>query len=249
MPVSAPPIRTTLARALVASLCFAALVASVALLSGSFDDTDWRLIGTSLSFAVFSALAGSGVAVRVKEHPAARPLGIATIGAAAAGYVLLLVLIWVDGVGEAVWRAWGIATIGALAGSHASLVLRSTRSDDTQAVGTLVAASIALGAIDAVAGSLAVAGVIEADDDDPSVRLMAVTVVLLLLTTALPPLLRRLRASQPAAPAWPAPRGGTLERLAREVVEATERIERLDDPAAVRTECRRLRDLARDLGG
>jgi hypothetical protein len=53
-------------------------VAIVAILSDSFDDTDWRLIGTSLSFAAYSSLAAGGAALRAKEHPAARPLGALT---------------------------------------------------------------------------------------------------------------------------------------------------------------------------
>lgn len=248
MPVAAPPIRTTLARALVASLCFAALVAIVALASGSFDDTDWRLIGMSLSFTVYSALAASGVAVRLKEHPAARTLGAATVGAAAIGWVLLLVVIWGDVDGEALVRTWGVATIAALAGSHASIVVRGARAADTPAISALVAASIGLGAFDAACGALAASGAVEADEG--AARFMAVTVVLLLLTTALPPILRRVGpASSAPAAAWPPRRGGSLERLADEVVAATDRIERLDDPAAVRLECRRLRELARTLGG
>ena len=247
MPVAAPPIRTTLARALVASLCFAALVAIVALLSGSFDDTDWRLIGTSLSFAVYSALAASGAAVRLKEHPAAGKLGIATVGSAAIGWALLLALFWIDDA-EATARCWGVATIAALAGSHASIVLRGVRDADTPAISALVTASIGLGAFDAACGALAVSGAVDADEG--AARFMAVTVVLLLLTTALPPILRRVGpTSSPPAAAWPPRRRGSLERLADEVVAATERIERLDDPAAVRLECRRLRELARTLGG
>jgi hypothetical protein len=91
---------------------------------------------------------------------------------------------------------------------------------------------------------------VEVDEDDAATRVTAVTVVLLLLTTALVPVLRRLGNAAPrAAPAWPAPRGAALERLAAEVVAATERIERLSDPDAVRAECRRLRELARGHGG
>jgi hypothetical protein len=242
-------IRRALGWTLVGSLCVAALVAIVALVGDSWDETDWRLIGTSLSFAVYSALAGAGAAVRVKEHPAAQPLGLATTGAAAVAYVLLLVLVWADDAGDAVARAFGITTLAALAGSHASLVLRATRADDTPAVVLLVVASIALGALDALVGTLAITGALDVDEDDPGTRLMAVTVVLLLLTTALPPIMRRLGAAQPAPAAWPAPRGGSLERLAGEVVEATRRIERLDDPDAIRRECRRLRETARNLGG
>ena len=249
MPAGGSPIRRVLGWVFVGSLCAAALVAIVALLSDSFDDTDWRLIGTSLSFAVYSALAASGAAVRVKEHPVAGPLGALTVAAAAVAWALLLALLWAEDDSEGLARAWGVATIAALACSHASVMLRGTRASDMPLISALAATSITLGALDATAGALAVSGAVEVDEGDPVVRLMAVAVVLLLLTTALPFVLRRLSAPVEATPAWPASRGGSLERLAAEVVAATERIERLDDPDAVRAECRRLRDLARTHGG
>jgi len=244
-----PPIRRALGWVLVGSLCAAALVAIVALLSDSFDETDWRLIGTSLSFAVYSALAASGAAVRLKERWWAEPLAVVTVAAAAIAWMLLLALLWgVADDSETLARTWGVATIAALACSHAAVVLRGGRASDTAAISALVACSIALGVLDATAGSLAVVGAVEVDEDDPEIRLMAVAVVLLLLTTALPPVLRRLGGPAPATPAWPASRAGALERLAAEVVEATERIEGLSDPDAVRAECRRLRELARSHG-
>ena len=236
-----PTIRRLLGWTLVACLCFAAVVAIVALLSGSFDDTDWRLIGTSLSFAVYSALAASGAALRVKEHPAALPLGVATAAAAAIGFVLVLAVLWLDDPGEGVVRTWGVVTIAALACSHAAIVLRGTRSTDTRVVSWIVVGSIGLAAIDATVGGLAAAGAVEVDEDDPGARWMAVTVVLLLLTTGLPPILRRLGGTTELRPqAW-----GGGESLADAVIAAADRIERLDDPAAVRAECRRLRELAR----
>lgn len=251
MSAGRPLIRRALGWVLVGSLCAAALVSIVALVSDSFDDTDWRLIGTSLSFAVYSALAASGAAVRVKERPVAGPLGALTVAAAAIAWALLLVLLW-GGLddSEALARTWGVATIAALACSHASVVLRGTRASDTPAISALIVGSIALGALDATAGALAAAGALEVDEDDPVVRLMAVAVVLLLLTTALPVVLRRLSyTGEATASAWPASRGSALERLAAEVVAATERIECLDDRDAVRAECRRLRELARGHGG
>jgi hypothetical protein len=245
-----PLIRRVLGWVLVGSLCLAALVAIAALLSGSFDDTDWRLIGTSLSFGIYSALAASGAAVRLKERWFAEPLGALTAIAPAVAWILLLLLLWADANdSDALARAWGIASLVALACSHASVVLRATRGSDTFAIAALVATSVALGAIDATAGVLAIADAVDVDEDDPAVRLTAVTVVLLVLTTALPPVLRRLGSPRAAEPAWPASRGSSLERLAAEVVAATERIEGLSDPDAVRAECRRLRELARSHGG
>jgi hypothetical protein len=239
-------IRRLLGRTLVVCLCFAAVVAMVALLSGSFDDTDWRLIGTSLSFAIYSALAASGAALRAREHPAALPLGVATAATAAIGFLLVLAVLWIDDLEEGVVRTWGVVTIAALVFSHAAIVLRGTRSTDTPAIAALVVASIALATLDGTVGGLATAGAVEVDESDPGARWMAVTVVLLLLTTGLPPILRRLgRMTEALPPAW----GGRGESLADAVIAAADRIERLDDPAAVRAECRRLRELARTHGG
>jgi hypothetical protein len=246
-----PPIRRLVGWVLVGALCFAALVAIVALLSDSFDETHENLILTSLSFAAYCAIAASGTAARVKEHPAARPLAVVTAGTAAIAFVLLMAELWVelDGSEEAILRAWGVASIVALTCSHAALVFGATRESDTRTISGLVTASLALGAIDGTVGAIAVTGAFEADIDDSATRLIGVTLVLLLLTTGLPPILRRMQQRAPAAPVWPASRNGSLERLAGEVVTTTERIERLDDPAAVRAECRRLRELARTLGG
>jgi hypothetical protein len=241
-----PSIRRLLGWTLVVCLCFAAVVAIVALLSRSFDETDWRLIGTSLSFAVYSALAASGAALRVRQHPAARPLGVATAASAALGFVLVLLLLWLDDPGDGLVRTWGVVTIAALVCSHAAIVLRGTRSTDSRAIWALVVASIGLAALDGTVGALATAGAVEVDEDDPGARWMAVTVVLLLLTTGLPPILRRLGHTTEALPqAW----GGKGDSLADAVIAAADRIERLDDPAAVRAECRRLRELARARDG
>ena len=57
---SATEIRQTLGWALVAALTVAALTAIGALVGGSFDDTDWRVLGTSLGFALFSATGACG---------------------------------------------------------------------------------------------------------------------------------------------------------------------------------------------
>jgi hypothetical protein len=245
-----PLIRRALGWVLVASLCTAALVAIVALLSDSFDDTDWRLIGTSLSFPIYSALAAAGAAVRATEHRGAGPLGMLTVAAAAIAWALLLALLWSDlDDSDPLARTWGVTTIVALALSHASIMLRGTRTSDTPAISALTAGSIALGALVATAGAIATVDAIEVDEDATATRLLAIAVVLLLLTTALPVVLRRVQSPRHATAARPVPRDGSLERLAAEVVAATERIETMEDRDEVRAECRRLRQLARSHGG
>jgi hypothetical protein len=189
-----PPRRLAL-WALVAGLCIAALVAIVALVSGSFDDTDWRIIATSLGFSVCSATAAAGEALR-RERGGARALvaGV-TVAASAAAWLLLLAGLWIYEDSEGLWRACGCFALLALAGSHASLVLRSMRPADSDAVRALCWTSVATGAIDSTAGVLGISGVIEGVDEGV-VTVLAVLLVILLLTTALPPILRRIAGPQ-----------------------------------------------------
>lgn len=231
-----------IALAVAVGLCLAAAVAIFALLSGSFDDTDLRLMAASLGFAVFSATGGAGEGLRRRRDES--PLGLATVIASGVAFVLLLAVLAIDDSLELV-RAWGIAGLLALAGSHASLVLRAARPTDTPATRNLVTASVALGALDALLAILAIAGAI--DVGDAGARAGAVVVVLLLLTTALPPLLRRTARSvpEPAAPALAASAEGRTARLAAEVLAAADRLEPHADTAQFRHEVGRLRQLAR----
>ena len=80
------PIGRAVTRAIVAALCVAAGMACIALLRGDFDETDWKVIATSLLFALVSAMAGAGLAVR-PSHP---ELGSATFGASLAAFVLVV---------------------------------------------------------------------------------------------------------------------------------------------------------------
>src|SRR4051794_26490792 len=173
-----PSIRRPLGWALVVALCVAAATACLALLTGSFDDTDWRVIGTSLGFAAFSSTAAAGAGARlhareagrgggvaagfaprlafrlllrppgVHAREAGRVVGFATVIASGLAFVLLLGLLWIDD-GEGLLRAWGCAGITALAGSHASLVLRARRGhEDSPTVSLLVTASLVTGGLD-----------------------------------------------------------------------------------------------------
>jgi hypothetical protein len=65
--VSSQQIRRGLGWALVLSLCVAALTAIVAVLNGGFDDTDGRVIATSVGFGAFSALGAAGTSPRLQD--------------------------------------------------------------------------------------------------------------------------------------------------------------------------------------
>ena len=254
------PVRRGLSWALAAALCVAALTAIGAILSGDFDETDGRVIASSLGFAVFSATAASGASLRLRESEKLRTLGFATMALSAVSFMLLLAALWSDGDDEA-WRWFGSVALAALALSHASLVSGALRASDTVAVQALAMASISLGVVFSFFGILLVSGAVDHVEEGLG-QLMAVLVVLLLLSTALPPILRRLQrppvaAASAARGASPSGEVATLSHrhapprsLAAEVLAAADRIEDLNgDPAnrapEIRRECERLRELAR----
>jgi hypothetical protein len=231
--VTTQEVRRALGWALVLSLCVAALTAIGALLNGDLDDTDWKVISTSLGFGIYTALGSAGASLRSRESPGLRTLGLVTMALALVAFVLLPFALWVED-GDASWERWGAVSLAALAASHASLVLGARRSTDGDGIRFLSAISVALATIDAGIGILAIAGAF--DDLDSGAQAVAVMVILLILTTALPPILRKLHG--PAAPPAPAP-------LARELLAAADRIEALHADAATLRECERLRGLAR----
>ena len=228
---------------LVASLCVAAFTAIVAIASGDFDDTDGRVIATSVVFGISAAVAGSGGALRFRSSAMLRALGLGTVGLTAASFVLFVFALWDEGQTDEAWRWFGCVGFATLAASHASLVLGALRTTDSAAVRTLAEASIVLAVVDATVAVLVVSEVVE-DVDEGAAKVVAVLVVLLVLTTALQPILRRLQRDAPGVTRE------SLGSLAAEVVAATDRIEALNaDPgnrsAEIRRECERLRELAR----
>jgi hypothetical protein len=263
-------VRRVLSWVLVVALCVAALTAIVAIAGGDFDETDGRVIATSLGFAVFSATAASGASLRFRESTRLRTLGSATIGLSAAAFLLLLVGLWSEG-DDGVWRWFGSAALAALACSHMSLVSQAKRGTDSLTVRAVGTVSMVLAGVDSLVGVLAVSGAVD-EVDDSFGQGMAALVVLLLLTTALPPILRRVQrpaqtpalelggragAAPPAGSAstgppaaHPSGRPSAPLPLAVAVLGVADRIEALNaDPgnraSEIHRECERLRDLAR----
>jgi hypothetical protein len=247
MDVTSPgELRRVLGWALVACLTIAALTASIALLTGSFDDSDWRVIATSLAFAVYSAVAASGASLRMRSTGPRHDLGTATAAMATASFVLFLPALWLELDGDGLWRVVAATAVAAFAGSHACLIMGARRPSDGDAVSSLATASLVLGAFDAVVLVLAIAGAFNRVDAQLA-ELFGVLVIALLLTTALQPILRRLQrpADRPVAgPSDPA------ASLAEQVLASADRIEVLNsDPGIrapeIRREIERLRQAAR----
>lgn len=229
------------------------MTAIAAISSGSFDETDGRVIGTSAGFAVFSAIAGSGAALRYRASEGLRLLGFGTVALAVTSFGCLVIAIWDDLYSDA-WEWFGCMALAALAASHASIMSAARRETDSDAVTSLSATSIALGACDAFIGILLITESVEYDEG--LAQALAVMVVLLILTAALTPIVRRLQ--QPGALATPVDgvsRDATATAapplaLTAEVLAAADRIAALNADAArrapeIRRECERLRMIAR----
>jgi len=212
---SAVPLRRAVLLAFAAGLSVAAAVAIAAVLTGSFDRTDLRLVGTSLGFSVFSALGAAGARAD-RMDSAWRFLGRGTMAGAGLGFALLVGAIWISHA-DALWRCFGAVALATLAASHASVVVGAGRPSDSVAIARLAAVSVLAASIDSGFGVLAISGAIK-HVDSGFVRLLAVLVIVMLLTTALPPILRKLQpiaATEPQRPSSDFPR--RIERDADEL--------------------------------
>jgi hypothetical protein len=237
-------LRRLASRALVAGLCASALVAIVALLSGSFDDTHWRVIGSSLGFSIFTCTAAAGGALRSRSHSGLRALGTATVAASLSALVLLFAALWVDEDVDALWRGFGIAGLASLWTSHASLMLGALRPGDTPVVRTLSQISAYTLGIETAVGVGALLELVT-DVGDVAPRVLAALIVVTVLTTVLAPILRR---TQRAAPSEASTAVGRASGFAAEVAESAQRLSAMDLPAPARAEVDHLRRLARDAG-
>jgi hypothetical protein len=122
--------------AFVCGLCLAALAAILALLSGSFDDTDERVIATSLGFSVFSSTGAAGAALRRRERVAPWALGTMALVSSGLAFVLLLAAVWSEDL-EGPWRPFGVAGLIALWSAHAALVVGASQRGDSTAIKAL----------------------------------------------------------------------------------------------------------------
>ena len=254
MTADAASIRRFASLALVTGLCFAAAAAVLALLTGSFGDTDVRVILSSVGFAVFSATGSAGAAARLRPSESLRKLGTATLLVSVIAFLLLLFGLWSnphDWGSEDVWRWFGCIGVLAVAGSHACVMLGARRRDDSDAIRLLTLSSLGLGAFDGVALILPLAELVD-DVDEPWPNIFGASLVLLVLTTVLPPVLRRAQPVARPAPGANGNGGPADEFLASAVIRIADRIDLLNsDPGnrapEIQAEVNRLRKLAQSL--
>jgi hypothetical protein len=247
----AASIRRFASLALVTGLCVAAAAAVLALLTGSFDDVDVRVILTSIGFAVASATGSTGAAARLRPSERLQMLGTATLFASVTAFVLLLAGLWTsmdDWGSEDVWRLFGCVAVLGIAGAHACAMLGALRKDDTDPVRVLTLSSLGFSAFDTLAVILPLAELVD-DIDEPWPRIFGAALVLLVLTSILPSILRRMQpVEQPALSSNGNVSAGD-EFLATAVLQIADRIDVLNSDPGNRTpeiqaEINRLRSLA-----
>jgi hypothetical protein len=182
--------------ALVAGVAGAAAWAAVVLISREVNETDLRVIFTSLGFAAASTTGASGVAAIMRDSWGFRALGVATLGCSIAAFALFTWIIWdIDAVWDVPewrWRVCACSTVLAIVLGHASLMLRARRPTDSGVVLLITALSLIFGAIDAGGALLPLTGIVD-EVGDSWARILGSVLVLLIATTVLAPLLRRLQ--------------------------------------------------------
>lgn len=170
--------RKLLLAAIVGALCLTAAIAVVVLLSGRFDDTSWRILGTTSALSFFGLLAVPvGMLLERRRAVALAYTSGALTGAA---FLLTLVVIWRDwenGVG----KLWGVTMTLALAAAQAAVVEARRRDSDTAGISALVALSVLTGVLLATMGIAAI--LTEVDDGTYYRALGALAVVDVLLVT------------------------------------------------------------------
>jgi hypothetical protein len=146
--------RRLLLRTTLTALSATAAVAILVLLSRSFDDTSWRILGTTTTISVCALLA---VPVGVLlERGTRRILARTSAALTALTLVSTIAGIW-DTPHEAAYaKAWAVTATLALAAAQACAVEARRRDTDSENIRLLVAASSVTAALLAGLGSLAI---------------------------------------------------------------------------------------------
>ena len=179
-------------RIVVAALCVTALVAILGFLSGDFDETDARVIGTTIALVVYSSTSLAGFSLLNRAMAAL--LGYAGIAASALGFLTWMNLIWSDSgfETEGTWKAAFLFLVLALGTAHASLLILRQRRTDPPAVRAVIGSTLFL---IATLASMLVIALLEEVESGTYYRFLGVVAVLWVLGTILVPVLRKAQSA------------------------------------------------------
>jgi hypothetical protein len=179
--------RRLLLLAVIASLAVTAALAIGILLLGDFDDTEWRVLGTTFAISVASLLALPGA--QLLDQRRAVSLAWATVALAALAFVLFEHTIWTDDDSETAWKRVGTSAVFAVAATQIAALTSRLKADDRKGVRVVYLVTAGLGLLLAALATTAMWKEIESDSFYRSLAALAVLNVFLVV---LQPLLRRL---------------------------------------------------------
>jgi hypothetical protein len=189
-------LRRLFLQALIVSLIATALLAIGVLLLAEFDETTWKIIGTTALISAFSLLAMPAAALLDRD----RTVWLAWLTFALAGW----------GLGHTLYLLWAETDTGArllitvvafaVASSQASATTSRLRDDDSGAVATLYLFGIAASFF---AAALVAFAIWQGVEGGTYYRFLAALGVAVVLVTILQPILRRSsRDARPAPRFW-----------------------------------------------
>jgi hypothetical protein len=177
----------------VSALSLTALFAIFALLTGSFDETQVRILATTGGFGLASLLATPGT--RLLDQDRYVGLGQAVVGLAALSFVVELWPVWLDSDHDVSWRSFVVVVAFTVALAQIANSLARRRPSDPEAI-RLLALGAGVCAI-VLAGLVAIAAIARVDDSG-YYRFLGAVGVLDVLLAFLQPVVRRF--GTPAAP-------------------------------------------------
>jgi hypothetical protein len=182
----------------VSALSLTALFAIFALLTGSFDETQVRILATTGGFGLASLLATPGT--RLLEQGRHVGLGQAVVGLAALSFVVELWPLWLDTENDRPWRSLVVVAAVTVALAQIAQSLSRRRPSDPEAV-RLLALGAGVCAL-VLAGLIALAAIAQ-QHDSGYYRFLGSVAVLDVLLAFLQPVVRRF--GTPVAPSGRGP--------------------------------------------
>jgi hypothetical protein len=180
------PARRLLVRVVAAGLTATALVAIAVLVTRSFDDMSWRILGTTTTISLCALL--SVPASTLLERKPRSILGRASGALTLVTFVLTVYGIWAPWQGATMAKVWGIIATLTLAAAQGAGVEVRRRESDTPGTRALVRGSAVTGALLAALGVYAILAEVT---NGTFYRWLAALAVLDLLLVVIPGVLRR----------------------------------------------------------
>jgi hypothetical protein len=157
----------------------------VVLLSGSFDETSWRILGTTSAISFFGLLAvPAGMLLERGRAVALARISAALTGAAFLLTVALIWRHWENGIG----KTWAVVLTLSVAAAQAAVVEARRRDTDTPTISLLTGGSMVTGA---VLTGMGVYAILAEAADGTYYRALGAIAVIDLLLLAMVAVLRR----------------------------------------------------------